>query len=54
MLQEDGVEIMFAPYEVASYAEGPQFASLSYKTIATLMRKEIASALGMAHLQRRA
>lgn len=44
---KEEIEIRFAPYEVAAYAYGPQFASIRYEKIVHLMRKEYINALGL-------
>jgi len=43
---EEGMEIMFAPYQVASYANGPQFVRLPYKDFAHLLLPLYKNALG--------
>lgn len=48
---EDGIEFLFGSYHVAPYAYGPQTAIVSYQAIVKLMKKHIASALGVEHLQ---
>jgi hypothetical protein len=37
---EKGIEIFFAPYQVAAYAFGPQAATVAYDRIVTLIRRE--------------
>ncbi|MGH9960474.1 MAG: RsiV family protein [Pyrinomonadaceae bacterium] len=44
---KQGVEILFAPYHVAAYACGPQFAGLPFPILAPLMRAEYVSAMGL-------
>lgn len=48
--KEDGIEFLFAPYQVASYAQGPQFAIVSYSDIIELIRPEYLSAFGIEHI----
>lgn len=50
VFQENALELFFAPYQVACYAAGPQSASIDYKSIIKLMRKEYIDALGISHL----
>jgi hypothetical protein len=51
IFKEDGIEILFDPYQVASYAEGPQSAEVSYSDIWRMIRPEYLSALDKEHLQ---
>jgi hypothetical protein len=46
------IDILFAPYQVAGYASGAQFAGLSYASLANYMRPEFRSALAIEHLIR--
>jgi len=41
----DGIEILFPPYEVASYAEGAHITKVQYKDLVGLMRPEYKAAL---------
>lgn len=50
---QQGVDFLFAPYDVAPYAFGPQEASVPYADIAPLLRREIASILDVQHLRNR-
>jgi hypothetical protein len=49
---EEGIELLFAPYQVAAYAFGPQFVTIPYTQVVKLMKKEFAHALGVEHLTR--
>jgi len=42
-----GIGILFAPYQVACYADGPQFVEIPYERIKLFMRNEYVSALGI-------
>jgi hypothetical protein len=48
--KEEGIEFLFPPYQVASYAEGPQFALVPYADIVDLIRPEYMSAFGIEHI----
>lgn len=50
----DGLEFLFAPYQVACYADGPQIALVPYAEIVTAMRDEYVSAFGLEHVEQRA
>lgn len=50
---EQGIDFLFAPYDVAPYAFGPQEASVPYADIAPLLRREVASILDVKHLRNR-
>lgn len=43
--QENGIEFLFAPYQVAAYACGPQFAFVKYEHLVLLLKEEFRSAL---------
>ena len=45
IFKDKGIEILFAPYQVASFAEGPQSASLSIATHVPQIRDEYVDAL---------
>ncbi|MEP9397923.1 TIR domain-containing protein [Mesorhizobium sp. KR2-14] len=47
---QDAVEILFAPYQVASYADGPQAATIAYRALLRLIKPEFQTALGIEHL----
>ncbi len=42
---KEGIDILFAPYHVAAYAWGPQFATIPFSIVAPLMRPECVSAM---------
>jgi hypothetical protein len=44
---QSGLEFLFAPYEVSSYADGSHTALVPYKTVVPLMRPEIVDVLGL-------
>jgi hypothetical protein len=46
----ESLQILFAPYHVAAYACGPQFADVPYARFAALMRPEYRGALQIEHL----
>jgi hypothetical protein len=48
---EDGIEILFSPYNVAPYAFGAQFASVEYQKIAKFIHPHYAYSLGVDHMQ---
>lgn len=48
---EEGIEILFAPYQVAAYACGPQFAKVNYAKIVKLIRAEYKSLLEIEHIR---
>lgn len=41
----DGIEVMFPPYEVASYADGAHFTKIPYEELVNFMRPEYRAAL---------
>lgn len=47
---KEGVDILFAPYQVAAYAWGPQFATIPFPVLAPLMRREYVSAMNLERL----
>lgn len=47
--KEDGIELLFAPYEVASYAEGPQFVEIKYDLVKHLLKPTFRSALDLEY-----
>lgn len=47
---QDKLDLLFAPYQVATYACGAQFAEIPFARLATLIRPEFRSALGIEHL----
>ncbi len=47
VFKKDGIEILFAPYEVSCYAHGPQSVVVSYKLLLSLMRMEYLHALDL-------
>ena len=48
--EDKGITFYFAPYHVASYADGPQFALVSYEKIAHLTTKVFRSALDIEYI----
>ena len=50
---KDNLDLLFAPYQVAAYACGPQFASLPFSVLAPFMRPEFVSAMYLDMLIRR-
>lgn len=50
MFEKEAVELFFNPYQVGCYATGPQFVTIKYKEIVTLMRDEYIDALQIRHL----
>jgi hypothetical protein len=46
VFDEDGLEILFAPYQVACYAAGPEFVKLPHKEFAHLLSRPYRNALG--------
>lgn len=52
VFNDDGIELFFAPYEVAAYAFGPQSACVKYDKIAHLFSAYFASALETQYLPR--
>lgn len=48
---QTGLEFLFAPYQVGSYADGPQSALVPYETVIPWMRREILDALGLNHVR---
>ena len=51
--KKDGLEFLFAPYQVACYADGPQIALVPYAEIITAMRDEYVSVFGLEHFEQR-
>jgi hypothetical protein len=49
---DDGIEVLFAPYQVAGYAFGSSAVTLPYEDIVELMRPEFQTVLGIRHLAR--
>jgi hypothetical protein len=47
VFDEDGLEILFPPYQVACYAAGPQFTKLPYKEFVHLLSRPYKNALGV-------
>lgn len=47
LFKKDGIEILFAPYEVDCYAGGPHSVLVSYKELISLMRREYLDALDL-------
>ena len=45
IFRRDGIGILFAPYHVSSYADGAQFAEISYEHILPLMQDKFVEAL---------
>jgi hypothetical protein len=45
VFQDSGIEILFAPYQVAAYACGPQFVHLPYESVMKYLIQAFASAL---------
>jgi hypothetical protein len=45
IFDEDGLEVLFAPYQVACYAAGPQFAKIPYEEFKHLLSRTYANAL---------
>lgn len=48
--KEEGIEFLFAPYHVAAYACGPQFALVPYREFIEHMRTEYICAFGIEHI----
>lgn len=48
---ENAIDFNFPPYQVAAYVFGPQFAQVSYASLASLMRPEFRSILEIEHLR---
>ena len=48
--QTDGIEILFPPYQVASYAEGSHVVKIPYHKIIKIMRSEFISYLNLEYL----
>ncbi len=47
---KEGVRILFAPYQIAPYAAGPQTVTIPFQDLRPLMRKEYVEALGIPGL----
>lgn len=45
---DDGIELFFPPYQVASYADGTHFATVQYGELLALMRSEYKAALSLS------
>jgi len=54
VLSESGIDLLFAPYQVASYAEGAKFAEVPYERVVHCIRPDFRSLLGIEHLMYRA
>ncbi|MCW2410861.1 MULTISPECIES: TIR domain-containing protein [unclassified Sphingobium] len=50
VFSESGIEFLFPPYAIASYAEGPQTALVPYGSLTKLLHPHIVSALGVEYL----
>ncbi|AMO94538.1 hypothetical protein CFter6_1841 [Collimonas fungivorans] len=50
IFKEDCIEFLFAPYQVAAYACGPQFAEVPYIELIEFIRPEYQSALEIEHI----
>ncbi len=50
-ISEGGIDLVFAPYQVAAYAYGPRSVILAKDDIHELLRPEIAAALGWEGLR---
>lgn len=50
VFQSDGIEFLFAPYQVAAYALGSHSAKIPYESIVKLMKNEYVSNLGIEYL----
>lgn len=48
--KEAGIDFLFAPYHVAAYACGPQFALVPYREFIDYMRPEYICAFGIEHI----
>lgn len=48
--KEEGIEFLFAPYHVAAFACGPQFALVPYRELVEYMRPEYICAFGIEHI----
>jgi D-ribose pyranose/furanose isomerase RbsD len=48
--KEEGIEFLFSPYRVASFACGPQFAFVPYSNLVDQMRDEYICAFGVEHI----
>ncbi len=46
----EGIEILFAPYHVAPYASGPQFARVDYRDVYDLVKPTFSTALEIEYL----
>jgi len=46
-----GLELTFAPYEVAAYAFGPQSVTVPYRFLVDVMSDDVAAALGIKYLK---
>lgn len=46
---ENGIELLFAPYAVASYSEGPQFVEIKYDLVKHLLKPAFRSALDLEY-----
>ena len=51
IFKPDAIRVLFAPYHVAAYACGPQFADVPYAEIFTLMKDAYVSALDLERLK---
>ena len=47
---DNGIEILFAPYQVAAYACGPQFAEVGYIKLVELINPQYRCLLGIEHI----
>jgi TIR domain/Protein of unknown function (DUF3298) len=52
VFKKDGIEILFAPYEVDCYAGGPHSVMLSYQRLLSLMRIEYLHALDLPYWEK--
>lgn len=52
ILGENSIELLFAPYQVAAYALGPQFVEVPYEIVAKYIERNYQIALGIEHLTR--
>jgi hypothetical protein len=50
LFQTDGIEILFPPYQVASYADGSHAVKVPYQKVVKLLRSEFISYLNLEHL----
>jgi hypothetical protein len=47
VFRQNGIDILFSPYQVASFADGPQVAKILYKDFRDMIRPEFRKAIGL-------